>query len=64
MSQMLKRAARAAPSPALLGASYGDLNPNTKRLAYGLGAKSPLAHCVSQRRTTPTAGAERGSVKG
>jgi len=49
------RAARVAPSPALLGTSYGDLNPNTTRLACGIAWRSPLAHCVSQPRTMPKA---------
>jgi hypothetical protein len=52
---VLECASRIAPSPALLGASYGDLKTNTTRLACGIAWRSPLAHCVSQPRTMPKA---------
>ena len=58
----LECASRIAPSPALLGASYGDLNPNTTRLACGIGAQAPLAHCVSQ--FPPDAEGEAGLCSG
>ena len=60
MSQMLKRAARATPAPALLGASYGAFN--TTRLACGIAWRWPLAHCVSQ--LPPDAAGEAGLCSG
>jgi hypothetical protein len=55
-------ASRIAPSPALLGASYGDLNPNTTRLACGIAWRWSLAHCVSQ--LPPDAEGEAGLCSG
>jgi len=61
---VLECASRIAPSPALLGASYGALNPNTTRLACGIAWRPPLAHCVSQPRTMPQAScASSGPVR-
>jgi len=57
---MLKRAARATPAPALLGASYGAFN--TTRLACGIAWRWPLAHCVSQ--LPPDAAGEAGLFSG
>ena len=56
------RAARVAPSPALLGASYGDLKTNTTRLACGIAWRWALAHCVSQ--LPPDAEGEAGLYSG
>jgi hypothetical protein len=60
----VERAARVAPSPALLGASYGDLNPNTNttRLACGIASKPGLARCASQ--LPPDAEGEAGLCSG
>jgi len=64
MSQLLKRAARATLNPALLSASYGDLNPNTNttRLACGIASKPVLARCASQ--LPPDAEGEAGLCSG